>query len=137
MVATTTTQKVFRVLLGVILVFAGVGHLTWSRVTFQAQVPAWVPFSPDFVVVASGIVEILLGLALLFWASKRTAVGWVTAIYFVLIFPGNLAQYLTHTDAFGLNTDALRLIRVCLHPLLVIWPLWSTGAWKAWRKKQG
>ncbi len=136
MTPTSSTQNFFRVLLGLLLLFTGTGHLTWLNVPFQAQVPSWVPLNAGLVVTLSGIVEILLGLGLLFWSSKRVMVGWLAALFFVLIFPGNLAQYLTHTDAFGLNTDAVRLTRVFLHPLLVIWPLWSTGAWKAWRQKK-
>jgi len=134
MTSTTKTQHFFRVLLGLLLLFTGTGHLTWLNVPFQVQVPSWLPLDPQLVVNLSGIVEILLGLMLLLWKSKRALVGWLTALFFVLIFPGNLEQYLTHTDAFGLNTDTLRLVRVCLHPLLVIWPLWSTGAWKTWRQ---
>lgn len=134
--ATTSTQNFFRILLGLLLVFTGTGHLTWLNTPFQSQVPSWVPFDPALVVTLSGIVEILIGLSLLFLASKRVIVGWVAAIFFVLIFPGNLAQYLSGTDAFGLNTDTLRLVRLFLHPLLVIWPLWCTGAWKALRQKK-
>ena len=135
MVTTTPIQNFFRILLGALLSFTGVGHLTFLNVPFQSQVPSWISIEPALVVTLSGIVEILIGLSLLFWASKRVTVGWIAAIFFVLIFPGNLAQYLTHTDAFGLNTDTLRLVRLFLHPLLVIWPLWSTGAWKAWRQR--
>jgi len=134
MTTTTPIQNFFRIVLGLLLSFTGTGHLTFLNVPFQAQVPTWVPLDPALVVNLSGIVEILIGLSLMFLASKRVIVGWVAAIFFVLIFPGNLAQYLSGTDAFGLNTDALRLTRVFLHPLLVIWPLWSTGAWKAWRQ---
>lgn len=135
MISTSKTQNFFRVLLGLLLLFTGAGHLTWLNVPFQSQVPSWVPLEPSLVVTLSGIVEILIGLGLLLWASKRVLVGWIAAIFFVLIFPGNLAQYLTHSDAFGLNTDTVRLVRLFLHPILVIWPLWSTGAWKAWRQK--
>lgn len=135
MVHTTPVQNFFRILLGVLLCFTGTGHLTWLNAPFQAQVPSWIPIEPALVVNLSGIVEILIALSLLFLASRRVTVGWIAAIFFVLIFPGNLAQYLSHTDAFGLNTDTLRLVRLFLHPLLVIWPLWSTGAWKAWRQK--
>ena len=130
MAATTNTQNFFRVLLALILLLAGASHLTIARVTFQAQVPNWVPLSPDFVVVASGIVEILLGLALLFWVSKLRMVGWITAIYFLCIFPGNLAQYMNHRDAFGLNSDSARFVRLLFHPILIIWPLWCTGILK-------
>jgi uncharacterized membrane protein len=51
----------------------------------------------------------------------------------VAIFPGNLSQYATRTDAFGLDTDTKRLVRLPFQPLLVAWALWSTGAWRSWR----
>jgi len=116
-----------RILLGVFLAGAGVAHLTWARDEFVAQVPAWVPFSVDFVVVSSGIVEIALGLALLFAVRHRTLVGLVVAIFFVAVFPGNVSQYLTGTDAFGLDTDAKRLARLFFQPVLIVWALWCTG----------
>lgn len=117
-----------RILLGVFLAGAGVAHLTWARDEFVAQVPAWVPFSVDFVVVSSGIVEIVLGLALLFVVRHRTFVGLVVAMFFVAVFPGNISQYVTGTDAFGLDTDAKRLARLFFQPVLVVWALWCTGA---------
>lgn len=136
---TSVTQHVFRILLGVMLLFAGTSHLTWARADFQAQVPTWIPMAADLVVILSGIVELLLGLGLLLFRSRRVQMGWITAIFFILIFPGNISQYVTHTSAFGLNTDTARLIRLFFQPVLVIWALWSTGAWKAWQqgRKQG
>ena len=93
-------RKATQVLLGAALIYAGITHLTTSRLEFQAQVPNWVPFSADFVVLASGVVEILLGLAL---ASLRyrKEVGIATALFFVAIFPGNISQYVNGIDAFG------------------------------------
>jgi uncharacterized membrane protein len=117
-----------RILLGVLLAGAGVSHLTWGRDDFQAQVPAWVPFSADFVVLSSGVVEILLGLALLFVVQQRVLVGLVVAAFFVAIFPGNISQYVTGTDAFGLDTDTKRFVRLFFQPVLVVWALWCTGA---------
>ena len=116
-------------LLGSALIYTGILHLTTSRLEFQAQVPPWVPFSPDFVVLASGVVEILLGLAL---ASlrRRKEVGIATALFFIAIFPGNISQYVNKVDAFGLDSDQARFIRLLFQPLLVIWALWSTGAWR-------
>ena len=118
-----------QVLLGSALIYTGILHLTSSRLEFQAQVPPWVPFSPDFVVLASGVVEILLGLAL---ASlrRRKEVGIATALFFIAIFPGNISQYVNKVDAFGLDSDQARFIRLFFQPLLVIWTLWSTGAWR-------
>jgi uncharacterized membrane protein len=128
---TTKTQNIFRILLALILIFAGSGHLSFARISFRAQVPTWIPLDPDLVVVLSGIVEILLGLGLLFLTKYRRQMGWITALYFLAIFPGNLAQYLHHDPAFGLDSDGIRLTRLFLHPLLIIWPLWATNAWKS------
>lgn len=117
-------------LLGAALIYAGVSHLTFSRETFQAQVPAWVPLDSDFVVLASGVVEICLGLALISLGRYKAQVGILVAAFFIAIFPGNISQYLTQTDAFGLNTDEARLIRLFFQPLLVVWALWATGGCK-------
>jgi len=125
-----TTKLLARILLGAALIFAGIGHLTFGRETFQAQVPTWLPLEPDFVVLASGVVEISLGLALTALGRRQALVGLATAAFFIAIFPGNISQFVTHTDAFGLNTDEARLIRLFFQPLLVLWALWSTGAWQ-------
>lgn len=123
-------RTIARVLLGTALVFAGLSHLFWSRIAFQAQVPDWLPFDKDFVVVASGVVEILLGVALILLWRYRVAVGWIVAVFFVAIFPGNISQFVTGTDSFGLNDDLSRGIRLLFQPLLVLLALWSTGAWR-------
>jgi uncharacterized membrane protein len=94
---------------------------------FQAQVPPWVPSSPDFVVLASGVVEIALGLALISLQRRREA-GIATALFFIAIFPGNISQFVNHIDAFGLDSDRTRAIRLLFQPLLVLWALWSTTA---------
>jgi uncharacterized membrane protein len=121
-------KAIARYLLGAALIYAGVGHLTFSRTEFQAQVPPWVPLDADFVVLASGAVEIALGLGLVFIARYRKQIGWLTAAFFLAIFPGNISQYLTQTDAFGLNSDEARAIRLLFQPLLMLWALWATGA---------
>ena len=117
-----------RIALGIALGYAGVTHLTSSRLEFQAQVPNWVPFSADFVVLASGVVEIVLSLALVFLVKYQVQVGWVVAAFFVAIFPGNISQYVNGIDAFGLDTDRARLVRLFFQPLLVAWALWATRA---------
>ncbi|MBG6107467.1 putative membrane protein [Frigoribacterium sp. CG_9.8] len=130
---TSVPRTIGRLLLGAFLLLAGISHLTVSRVAFRAQVPPWLPLDTDFVVVASGIVEITLGLALVLLARRRVLVGLVVAVFFLLILPGNISQLVTQTDSFGLNSDLSRGIRLLFQPILVIWALWSTGAWKAIR----
>jgi uncharacterized membrane protein len=120
-----------RTLLGAALTYAGITHLTTNRKEFLAQVPTWVPLDADFVVLASGVVEILLGLSLILLIKYQIQIGWITAAFFVAIFPGNISQYVNGIDAFGLDTDQARLTRLFFQPLLVIWALWCTGAWKS------
>jgi uncharacterized membrane protein len=129
-------RTIGRVILGVFLIFAGISHLTFARQEFAAQVPDWVPASDDVVVIGSGVVEISLGAALLLLRQRRIGVGWLVAAFFVAVFPGNISQLVTHTDAFGLDSDRARGIRLLFQPLLVVWALWSTGAWKAWRARR-
>jgi uncharacterized membrane protein len=129
----TQGQRIIRILLGLFLIMAGIGHLTFSRQAFQAQVPNWVPMNADLVVVLSGIVEILLGTLLSIWAKKRIAMGWIVAVFFVLVFPGNIAQLVDHRDSFGLDTDLKRWLRLPFQIVLIYLALWSTGVWKKWR----
>jgi uncharacterized membrane protein len=105
--------------------------LTFARAEFRAQVPDFVPLPTDVTVLASGGVEIALGAAMILLKNRRAAVGLVLAAFFVAIFPGNIAQWVNHRDAFGLNSDRARFIRLFFQPVLIAWALWSTGAWRA------
>ena len=122
--------------LGAALIVAGTGHLTVQREEFQAQVPNWFPIDEDTVVVASGIVELALGAALIAIGRRRAPiVGVVVAGFFIVVFPGNIGQLMDHADAFGLDSDAKRVARLFFQPLLVLWALWSTGGW-AWLRQR-
>ncbi len=125
-----------QVILGLMLILTGVSHLTTSRQEFRAQVPNPLKDYADFIVVASGIVEIVLGVALVGLWKYRVQVGWIVAAFFIAIFPGNISQYVNGVDAFGLDSDTSRFVRLFFQPLLVVWALWSTGAWQARKKKK-
>ena len=127
--------RIPQMVLGFALAYAGVGHLTTSRVEFQAQVPTVFADYADFVVLASGVVEIALGIGLIALWRYREHIGWLVAAFFVAVFWGNISQYVNHVDAFGLDTDTKRLVRLFFQPLLVLWALGSTGAWKSWRSR--
>lgn len=129
MTINTTFQSILRITLGSFLFFAGISHLTFLREEFQAQVPNWIPISKDLTVILSGVVEIILGLSLIFLNKQRIIVGYAVAIFFVLVFPGNISQFINGVDAFGLNTDLSRGLRLLFQPVLIFWALWSTGAW--------
>ncbi len=132
----TFAQNVGRFLLGCFLTFTGIGHLTFLRKEFLAQVPPWVLMNPDTVVLLSGVAEIGLGLSLILVSKQRKEVGWATAAFFVAVFPGNIAQLVEHRDAFGLNTDSTRWLRLPMQPALIALALGSTGAWQSWRKNK-
>jgi len=131
---TSLPRTLTRIGLGAGLVFAGITHLTVARDEFQAQVPDWFPVDADLTVLVSGAVEITLGAALVTLARWKVAVGLVAAAFFVVIFPGNIGQWLEHKDGFGLDTDTKRLVRLFFQPVLVALALWSTGAVSALRE---
>ena len=135
---TSWLRGLAQVLLGAFLVFAGLAHLTSAREEFRAQVPPWVPLDVDLVVLLSGVVEIAVGAALLLaWRHPlRALVGMATAALFVAVFPGNIAQLTEQRDAFGLTTDTGRAVRLLFQPVLVLWALWCTGAWRWWRERR-
>jgi uncharacterized membrane protein len=126
-------RKIAQLVLGLGLTFAGSTHLGSNRTEFQAQVPSVFKDYADVVVLASGVVEILLGLSLIFAWKYRAQIGWAVALFFVAIFWGNISQYVNGVNAFGLNSDSARATRLLFQPVLVIWALWSTGAWRARR----
>ncbi|GGE69937.1 putative membrane protein [Pedobacter psychrotolerans] len=116
-----------RILLGAGLIVAGIGHLTFSRKEFQAQVPDWVPLKKDDTVIYSGLVEIAQGTALVVAPKKyRSTVGLLAASLFVGVFPGNVSQYVNRRDGFGLDTDRKRMTRLFFQPVLVLWAWGST-----------
>ena len=126
--AVSPLQDLARKALGATLLLTGTAHLTFARREFRVQVPPWVPVDPDAVVLASGVVELAAGGAALALPRQRVLVGRLLAALFVAVFPGNVAQYTERRDGFGLDTDAKRMVRLWLQPLLVAWALWSTGA---------
>jgi len=136
--ASRTIRVVGQLMLGAALLTAGVGHLTNQREEFQAQVPTWFPVEPDAVVIISGVVELALGAALVgVWKQPaRAMVGGTAAAFFIVIFPGNIAQFTGHVDAFGLDTDAKRAIRLVFQPALVLWALTSTDALRTFRERR-
>lgn len=119
-------QDLARILLGAFLTFAGTSHLTFARKDFQAQVPDWVPLDKDLTVLLSGGIEISLGLALILWAKQKKLTGIAAALFFAAVFPGNISQYTNRRDAFGLDSDKKRFVRLFFQPILIGWALFGS-----------
>jgi len=124
---TTSLQNVARYVLGTFMVGAGVSHLTFVRRSFQAQVPDWVPQDKDTVVLESGVVEIGLGLLMLFNKRYKVPMGVGLAAFYAAVFPGNIHQYLSSLPALSLDTERKRYVRLFFQPVLIGVALWSTG----------
>lgn len=114
--------------------FAGLGHLTFARIEFQAQVPDWVGLDKNLVVILSGLVEIALGVALIVVRRRRALLGLAAGLFFVAVFPGNISQFVDGHDAFGLNSNSARRARLFFQPVLIAWAWWSTGAFALLRR---
>ncbi len=125
---TSLFKNIGRIVLGVFILGAGIAHLTFSRKEFSAQVPSWLPIDADSVVVWSGVVEIILGASLIALPKHKIALGWITAAFFIAVFPGNLTQWANHRDGFGLDTDSARTLRLFIQPVLIAFAIWSTDA---------
>ena len=126
-------RSVARIVLGSALIFAGLGHLTFLRLDFQAQVPDWVGLDKNIVVILSGLVEIALGAALIVVRRRRSLLGLAAGLFFIAVFPGNISQFIDGDDAFGLNSDSERRNRLFFQPVLVALAWWSTDAFALFR----
>ena len=130
---TTFAQNFFRIFLGLIMIYIGIAHLTFRRIEFQAQVPVWITQNEniiDFIVIVSGYIEIIFGLTLIFLNKYKIYIGIALAVFFILIFPGNINQYINEIDALRLDSNEKRFYRLLFQPVLVLWALWSSGALK-------
>ncbi|TIC81567.1 hypothetical protein [Nocardioides sp. GY 10127] len=118
-------RTVARIVLGSLMAAVGIAHLTVLREEFQAQVPDWFPVDDDRVVLGSGVAEVALGSAFVLLPRHKRLVGGLLAAFYVAIFPGNLAQWIEQTDAFGLTSDRARFLRLFFQPVLIAWALWA------------
>jgi uncharacterized membrane protein len=109
---------------------AGVGHLSFAREGFQAQVPDWVPVDKDATVLASGVVEIGFGLGVLTRQPYRARVGALLSLFLIAVFPGNISQKQHERDGAGLDSDRKRFVRLFFQPLMVATAWWSTRSAK-------
>ena len=62
--------------------------------------------------------------------------GLGVALFFVAVLPGNISQLLTHRTPSAWTPTSPRAVRLLFQPVFVVWALWSTGAWMAWRRRR-
>ena len=109
-------------LLAALFLGAGTLHFLYPA-TYDSIVPGWVP-SARAATLLSGAAEALLGLGLLFPATRRPA-AWGLMLLLAAVFPANL-NMAQHPEKYGLPAWAL-WARLPLQPLLMWW-VWRVGA---------
>lgn len=122
---TNVLRTLVRLGLAAFMIGAGVGHFVATD-AFMAQTPDFLPLRRE-IILASGVMEIALGLGMALWRDRRRQVGIALAAFYVVIFPGNLYQAIAGTTAFGLDTPVARWLRLLVQPVLIVLALWSTS----------
>ncbi len=103
---------------------AGITH--WVNPTpFIQHLPPWVPMREELVLATGGI-EVALGVALLLPQPWRRYAGLALAAYLVAVFPANLYVAVAGVDVDGQPGGAYPWLRLPLQALFIAWALWST-----------
>jgi uncharacterized membrane protein len=119
-----STRQAARAGMALAMVVAGVTH--WLNPTpFIQHLPPWLPLREELVL-ATGIAEVALGVALLLRQPRRRYAGFALAAYLVAVFPGNLYVALADVDVDGQPGGAYPWLRLPLQLLFIGWALWST-----------
>ena len=136
-VKTSISQNILRVTLGLIMIYIGIAHLYFRRIEFQAQVPRWLTSDESFVdmiVLISGYIEIIFGVLMVWGGKFKAKTGLVLGVFYVLVFPGNINQYIHELDGLRMYSNNERFLRLLFQPVLIFWALWSTNALKFFKK---
>lgn len=132
--SSTPGRTAVRILLALFMLVAGIGHFS-AHEEFLKQTPTWLP-ARSWLVWVTGVLEIGLGAALLAWPRQRRRVGLALALFLLAVLPGNVHQAIAGTDAFGLESDVARWVRLLFQPVLIALVLWSTDGWPpTWRRR--
>lgn len=96
---------------------AGLNHFVQPEFYLQ-MMPPYLPF-PEALNFLSGAAESVLGLLLLFGATRRWA-AWGIILLLIAIFPANLYMYQSGGAQFGVSDLAL-LLRLPMQFVLIWW----------------
>ena len=69
------------------------GHLIFLQIDFQAQIPTWLTIQKNLIDLRIITSVIILGILMVVRGKLKVKTGISLAIFYVLIFPGNINQY--------------------------------------------
>lgn len=104
------------------LIFTAIGHFAFTK-GMSAMIPDFFPIKSE-IVLATGILEILLAVGLLF-PNYRTLTGWILIIFFLLLLPANINASLQNLNYQTGEFDGPGLFylwfRVPLQVVFIVW----------------
>lgn len=130
------TRRLFRLLLALIYLIAGIAHIK-SPAGFLQITPDWVPL-PEQVILLTGVAEIAGAIGLLI-PRVRYAAGIGLALYALCVYPANINHALNNIAIGGATASWLyHGPRLAFQPVFIWWALIAGGVinWP-FGKKQG
>ncbi len=109
-------KKYLLYLMAALYIFAGVNHF-WHPDFYLKMLVGFLPY-PEALNYLSGIAEIVIGIGLLFPATRRIS-AWALIALLVAVFPANINMAIHH-EQFGLPATGLYL-RLPVQLLLIWW----------------
>lgn len=104
------------------LCFTAAGHFKFSA-GMEQMIPKFIPQRKDLVLI-TGLLEILAGVALLFPALRQTT-GLLLIMFFILILPANINAAIHHIDyqkgTFDGHGPEYLWFRIPMQALLIFW----------------
>ncbi|QHI34689.1 hypothetical protein IMCC3317_00320 [Kordia antarctica] len=112
----STLQLISLCAMSFLYCFAGISHF-WKPKVFLSITPKWVP-SPERVNIIVGIIEIVLGISLLFEATRSAAAIGIIALL-IAVFPANIRHFQKSRKKGKLVIPTM--IRLPLQLVLIYW----------------
>jgi uncharacterized membrane protein len=109
-------SKIAMYLMAAFFTYAGVSHFK-SPKFFLKIMPPYIP-AHEFMVAASGVAEIVLGLGLLFPQTRMWA-AWGIIALLIVVFPANV--YMAYGERFQAMSPWIRWGRLPLQAVLIWW----------------
>jgi uncharacterized membrane protein len=118
------TRTAARTGMAIAMMVAGVAHLVMPT-PFEQHLPTWVP-ARELLVAGTGVLEVILGAALLLGPPLRRRAGLALAVYLTLVFPANVYVAVSGTAVDGQPSGVYPWLRLPFQLLFIAWALWCT-----------
>ena len=110
--------------MAIFLIFFGISHFFLVN-EMILMIPKIFPY-PDFIVYATGVIEIVLAIGLIIPKTRRLS-GIFIALYFIAVFPVNIVKAMSDIDIQGtFNSPIMSWVRLLFQPIFILWALYCS-----------